>query len=102
MKVTHVYCVCLTVEGIVGWQVCEESAECIAQYTTGPWGAHQGVCKCSGFSNGGPLLPNLEVVDRVQIPADLKPGRYVLQWRWDCEESDQIWASCSDVTVVAA
>ena len=22
-------------------------------------------CKCSGFSNGGPLLPNLEVVDKV-------------------------------------
>ena len=26
-----------------------------------------GTCKCSGFSNGGPLLPNLEVVDRVRI-----------------------------------
>ena len=35
------------------------------------------------------------------IPADLAPGDYVLQWRWDCEESDQIWASCADVTVVA-
>ena len=30
------------------------------------------------------------------IPQGLTPGRYVLQWRWDCEESDQIWASCSD------
>ena len=39
----------------------------------------QGVCKCSGFSNGGPLLPNLEVVDKVHIPATLAPGRYVLQ-----------------------
>ena len=54
-----------------------------------------------------------------QIPAGIKPGKYVLQWRWDCEESDQarmftacitharrgtpkctqIWASCSDVTI---
>ena len=47
------------------------------------------------------ILPNLEVVDEVMIPADLAPGDYVLQWRWDCEESDQIWASCADVTVVA-
>ena len=45
------------------------------------------------------LLPNLEVVDNVRIPKGLAPGRYVLQWRWDCEESDQVWASCSDVTV---
>ena len=44
-------------------------------------GAH--ACRCSGHSNGGPLLPNLEMVDRVRIPATLRPGPYVLQWRWD-------------------
>ena len=22
-------------------------------------------------------------------------------WRWDCEESNQVWASCSDVTIKA-
>ena len=43
------------------------------------------MCRCSGHSNGGPLLPNLEMVDRVRIPATLRPGPYVLQWRWDCE-----------------
>ena len=37
-------------------------------------------------ANGGPLLPNLEMVDQVRLPASLQPGRYVLQWRWDCEE----------------
>jgi len=79
--------------------VCEESEACIAIATKGGW--KQGVCRCSGYSNGGALLPNLEVVDSVKIPANLKPGRYVLQWRWDCEESDQIWASCSDVMVTA-
>ena len=78
--------------------VCQESDECLAGYSNGK-GSPQGSCKCSGYSNGGPLLPNLEIVDNVQIPKDLAPGRYVLQWRWDCEESDQIWASCSDVTI---
>ena len=76
---------------------CEESADCLEALTRGSGPA--GVCKCSGWSNGGPLLPNLEIVDRLQIPAGLAPGRYVLQWRWDCEESDQVWASCSDVTI---
>lgn len=79
--------------------VCEESQACKTAVTTSRW--TPGVCKCSGHSNGGPLLPNLEMVDLLQIPATLKPGKYVLQWRWDCEETDQIWASCSDVTVVA-
>eukprot|EP00656_Telonema_subtile_P001283 TRINITY_DN10590_c0_g4_i1.p1 TRINITY_DN10590_c0_g4~~TRINITY_DN10590_c0_g4_i1.p1 ORF type:complete len:434 (+),score=70.86 TRINITY_DN10590_c0_g4_i1:45-1346(+) len=80
--------------------VCQESQECIQGYSSFPHLAPQGTCKCSGFSNGGPLLPNLEVVDSVQLPAGLAPGKYVLQWRWDCEESDQIWASCSDVEIV--
>jgi len=82
--------------------VCKESEECIREYTG--WvgekeGNTQGVCKCSGFSNGGPLLPNLEIVDVVKIPTNIKPGKYVLQWRWDCEESDQVWSSCADVTI---
>jgi len=80
--------------------LCKESEACRAAATLGT--GHAGDCRCSGHSNGGPLLPNLEMVDALRIPADLNPGRYVLQWRWDCEETDQIWASCSDVTVTAA
>lgn len=80
--------------------LCEESQECKEAATRGAGKA--GVCRCSGHSNGGPLLPNLEIVDLVKIPSDLKPGKYVLQWRWDCEETDQVWASCSDVTVTVA
>ena len=76
------------------------------------------------------LAPNLEIVDSVKIPAGLKPGdceRHaasllvadlcppcrlltlrplgvladVLQWRWDCEETAQVWESCADVTITA-
>ena len=61
----------------------------------------QGTCRCSGTSNEGLLMPNLEIVDKLQLPADLKPGKWVLQFRWDCEETDQVWASCSDVELVA-
>lgn len=50
---------------------------------------------CSGDWTGGVL------VDRVEIPADLPPGDYVLGWRWDCEETAQVWAACADVAVAA-
>ena len=50
---------------------------------------------CSGDWTGGVIS------DHVQLPAALPPGDYVLGWRWDCEESNQVWASCSDVTIVS-
>jgi len=53
---------------------------------------------CSGWY--GP--DNLEIVDTVRVPASLAPGAYVLQWRWDCEESSQVWLNCADVMVKAA
>ena len=90
-------------EGATFDPVCQESWACLAHYSAGdPYQAAPGLCRCSGFSNsGGMLLPNLEIVDSVRVPAALSPGRYVLQWRWDCEESDQVWASCSDITITA-
>lgn len=48
---------------------------------------------CSGDWTGG------VIVDVVRIPVDVAPGDYVLGWRWDCEESTQVWASCADVTI---
>lgn len=58
--------------------------------------------KCHGMEDGASAVPNLEIVDMVKIPDDLPAGEYVLGWRWDCEESNQIWQSCSDVTITAA
>ena len=67
--------------------VCEESEACSSSYDKAPsrdGPDHQPVCKCSGDWNDA-----VEVVDIVQIPEGLKPGKYVLGWRWDCEESTQ-------------
>ena len=45
------------------------------------WRPQIGVCKCSGSPNVFAwLAPNLEIVDTVIIPADTKPGKYVLNW----------------------
>jgi len=47
------------------------------------------------------MFSRLNIVDQVQIPADLLPGDYVISWRWDCEQTPQIWSGCGDVTVTA-
>ena len=37
------------------------------------------------------------ISDKVIIPADLPAGDYVLGWRWDAEETAQVWSNCADV-----
>jgi len=42
---------------------------------------------------------NTNIVDALRVPAGLSPGPYVLQLRWDCEKSAQIWTNCADIEV---
>jgi hypothetical protein len=42
-----------------------------------------------------------EIIDQVKVP-DLQPGRYVLSFRWDCEQTPQIWSQCSDIEITAS
>jgi len=42
-----------------------------------------------------------EIVDQLKVP-DLQPGRYVLSFRWDCEQTPQIWSQCSDIEIAAS
>merc|ERR1712039_76681 len=48
-----------------------------------------------GFLTGG--ANEFSVMDEIQVPN--KPGKYVLGWRWDCEETDQVWNSCADIVI---
>lgn len=43
---------------------------------------------------------SFSIVDEVVAPSE--PGQYMLSWRWDCEQSPQVWNSCADILVVAA
>mmetsp|Transcript_99003 Transcript_99003/g.154770 ORF Transcript_99003/g.154770 Transcript_99003/m.154770 type:complete len:412 (-) Transcript_99003:100-1335(-) len=52
---------------------------------------------CTGM--WGPF--NLEIVDKVLIPAEFSSGNWVLNWRMDQEESNQIWQSCADVSITS-
>lgn len=44
---------------------------------------------------------SFSVGDALQIPRNLEPGKYVLSWRWDCEQTSQVWFTCSDLEVTA-
>ena len=50
---------------------------------------------------GGIDIHEYAVEDTVSVPEDIPAGRYVLGWRWDCEETAQIWSNCADVTISA-
>jgi len=39
------------------------------------------------------------VVDLMRVPVTIKPGPYILSWRWDCEQSPQIWQNCADILI---
>jgi len=45
---------------------------------------------------------NYSIKEKVSLPADLLPGEYLLQWRWDAEKEPQVWLSCADVTIEGA
>lgn len=51
-------------------------------------------------SRGGMGSSTVAVRDMVKIPADLKAGKYVLGWRYDCEATAQVWSNCADITLV--
>jgi len=38
------------------------------------------------------------IIDRVQVP--VAPGDYVIQFRYDCEQTPQVWTQCGDVRIV--
>ena len=51
--------------------------------------------RCSGNWIAG------TIVDEIIVPTSLSPGAYVLGFRWDGEQTSQVWSSCADIQVVA-
>jgi hypothetical protein len=45
------------------------------------------------------MMMATNIVDHVQIPANIDPGEYLLSWSWDSEQTNQIWQNCADVTI---
>ena len=55
--------------------------------------------QAEGYSGFGKSIWDWSVLDKMQIPEDIESGDYVLSWRWDCEESTQVWQNCADITI---
>ena len=50
----------------------------------------------------GNFPSHVQVIDFLEVPRDLPSGEYVVGWRWDGEQSAQIWSACSDVSIADA
>merc|ERR1712151_463522 len=57
-----------------------------------------GRCDSNGMSQCSDDWTVGIISDHVFIPSDFE-GEYVLSWRWDCEETAQIWQNCADVII---
>merc|ERR1711998_508453 len=70
----------------------------------GAWGFGPGACGSSlpgTFCTPEEFLDqnfDFGIVDQVQVP-DVPPGDYVISFRWDSEQTPQVWTSCADVTI---
>merc|ERR1712096_158833 len=71
------------------------------------WGFGPGACgsglPLTGCNKKTFAKQNFEfgIVDKVKVP-DVSPGDYVISFRWDSEQTPQVWNSCADVTIVAS
>jgi len=98
-------------EGSGGKGPCEgntEAAACAAEEGCA-WWAPKAACykpaavdPKAGFDGSKVAKPSTEapswaIVDTVFAPN--KTGDYILQWRWDNEQTPQIWTTCADVRV---
>jgi len=52
-------------------------------------------CTASMYAN---QMFHFSIVDQVKVPAGLS-GDYVLSFRYDSEQTPQVWAGCSDITI---
>ena len=40
------------------------------------------------------------IKDLVQVPQSLETGRYVLSFRWDTQNTPQVWNTCANIEIV--
>jgi len=83
------------------WNIC--SAKCAGSGTyklpSCPVGTAQFPEVAPGLSAFENATWDWSIMDRVVLPSDLELGDYLLSWRWDCEETRQVWQNCADITI---
>ena len=86
------------------WNIC--SAMCdgshVSEFSSCPPGTAQFPEPLPGLSSFENKTWDWSILDRIVVPGDLEPGEYLLSWRWDCEETRQIWQNCADIAIVGS
>ena len=73
-----------------GWNHTKDQLpECSRAGPSSPITNGEGCCHTTAY---------MAVKDQVKVPL-VKPGEYVVRWRWDCEQSPQIWSGCGDIII---
>ena len=49
--------------------------------------------------HGSYTMP-FSIVDQLQVPLDIPKGRYVLSFRYDAEQTPQVWNTCASIKIV--
>jgi hypothetical protein len=75
--------------GIEGWNHTTVLPNCSRASPDAPLVNGEGCCHTTAY---------MAIVDVVRVP-QVPPGDYVVRWRWDCEQSPQIWSGCGDITI---
>jgi len=63
-----------------------------------PWGRLPFPPPCDEACMNQHLLHGPSVLDVVKVP-NVKPGKYVLGFRYDCDATAQVWSNCADITI---
>jgi len=45
------------------------------------------------------MMP-FSIVDQVQVPLGIAEGHYVLSFRYDAEQTPQVWNTCASIRLV--
>lgn len=45
---------------------------------------------------------NFNIIDKLDVPTSLVSGDYILSFRYDSEQTPQVWANCADIKLVDA
>ena len=69
----------------------------VAPGAFGFWGIYKLGTPLAGIGR----LHELSIIDRVQVPTNLGEGLFTVSFRYDCEQTSQVWNSCGDVEIVA-
>lgn len=73
-----------------GWNhTLDKLPDCSRASPDAPLENGQGCCHTTAY---------MAIIDKVHVP-QVPPGDYVVRWRWDCEQSPQIWSGCGDITI---